>query len=245
MQQTTAHRVPAVGMEEPGTHRLAAWLAPAYFTAYLGYLFLRPESEALHWISLVAIPVTLSVATAPPGSGSRVARGLASVGLRWGRLRRGLKWAIPLGLILGALQLLLSRSGEAIRGRLADGSIAWLLPLVFVLMLLTAGFTEELFFRGFLQTRLEALTGSRIWGLVLASVCFGTYHLPYAYLNPNWPSAGDWGAAWVAALGQGIPGGLILGAVYLAAGRNLLAPAVVHALINTLPALTMVHVGGK
>jgi membrane protease YdiL (CAAX protease family) len=245
MPETTPRRVPTVGMDEPGLHAGAAWLAPTYFAAYLGYLFLRPESEALHWISLVAIPVTLSVATARPGSGSRVARGLASVGLRWGRLRKGLTWAVPLGLILGALQLILSRNGDAIRGRLADGSIAWLLPLVFLLMLLTAGFTEELFFRGFLQTRLEDLAGSRTWGLVLASLCFGVYHLPYAYLNPNWPSAGDWGAAWGAALGQGVPGGLILGAVYLASGRNLLAPAVVHALINTLPALTMVHVGGQ
>lgn len=222
----------------------APWLAPAYFAVYLAYLFLRPESEALHWISMVLIPVTLSVAMALPGAGGRLGRGLHALGLRWGNLRRGLGWAIPLGLLLGALQLILSRRGDEIRQYLADGSIVWLLPLVFVLMLATAGFTEELFFRGFLQTRLEALTGSRIAGLLLASLCFGVYHLPYAYLNPHWHSAGDWGAAWMAALGDGVPGGLILGGVYLASGGNLLAPVLVHALIDTLPALTMVHIGG-
>ena len=230
---------------DPARTRVAApWLGPAYFAAYLGYLFARPEPESLHWVSLVAVPLALTLGTVGPGGGSRTGRALAALGLRLGGLRVGLAWAIPLGITLGAAQLMLSNRGDEIRARIADGSVVWLLPLVFLLMLLTAGFTEEFFFRGFLQTRLEQLTRSRAWGLVLASLCFGFYHLPYAYLNPNWPSAGDWSAALFAALGQGIPGGLILGAVYLGSQRNLLAPVVVHALINTLPGLTMVHFGG-
>ncbi len=192
----------------------------------------------------MAVPFGLTLATVPRGDGGRARRALAALGLRWGGLRAGLVWAVPLGLVLGALQLLLSSRAGAIRVFLEDGSIAWLLPIVFLLMFLTAGFTEELFFRGFLQPRLERLTGSAAAGLVLASLCFGLYHLPYAYLNPRWPSAGDWGAAWTAALGQGVPGGLILGGVYLGSRRNVVACAVVHALINTLPGLTMVHIGG-
>lgn len=203
--QTIGRRRPRAVVPGPAPAVRLAWLGPAYFAAYLAYLFARPESESLHWVSLVAV---------------------------------------PFGLVLGALQLLLSSRAGAIRGFLEDGSIAWLLPIVFLLMFLTAGFTEELFFRGFLQPRLERLTGSAAAGLVLASLCFGLYHLPYAYLNPRWPSAGDWGAAWTAALGQGVPGGLILGGVYLGSRRNVVACAVVHALINTLPGLTMVHFGG-
>ena len=67
-------------------------------------------------------------------------------------------------------------------------------------MMLTAGFTEEFFFRGFLQTRLEVLTRSRVAAVLLASICFGLYHLPYAYFNPAWPSAGD-----IAVLGSLLP----------------------------------------
>ncbi len=219
------------------------WLAPAYFAVYLAYLFLRPESEGLHWLTLVLLPLGIALRTGPAGPGGRLRQALASVGLRRGNLTSGLAWAVPLGLALGALQLVLSNRVSEIRTVLAGGGAIWMIPMVFLLMLLTAGFTEEFFFRGFLQTRLEGLTGSRLWGLLAASLCFGVYHLPYAYLNPNWPSAGDWGAAWVAALGQGVPGGLILGGVYLASRRNVLACAVVHALINTLPALTMVHFG--
>lgn len=227
---------------DPTLDRLP-WSAPAYFTVYLAYLFLRPEPEALHWLSLVMLPMGLALLAAGTGPGGRARRALASVGLRRGNLASGLAWALPLGLALGTLQLVLSDRVAEIQAVLAGGQALWMLPLVFLLMLLTAGFTEEFFFRGFLQTRLERLTGSPLRGLLLASLCFGLYHLPYAYLNPNWPSAGDWGAAWAAALGQGVPGGLVLGVVYLASRRNVVACALVHALINTLPALTMVHVG--
>ena len=67
-------------------------------------------------------------------------------------------------------------------------------PLALVLLMMTAGFTEEFFFRGVLQTRLTTSLKSKVWGVVVAAVLFGLYHLPYAYLHPGWPSHGDWGA---------------------------------------------------
>jgi membrane protease YdiL (CAAX protease family) len=78
---------------------------------------------------------------------------------------------------------------------------------------------------------------------VVASIFFGVYHLPYAYFNPNWPSAGDWGAAWSSALGQGIPGGLILGGLYLYTKRNLVACILLHALTNAFPVMGMIRFG--
>jgi membrane protease YdiL (CAAX protease family) len=56
-------------------------------------------------------------------------------------------------------------------------------------------------------------------------------------LNPNWPSHGDWGAAWTAALSQGGILGLILGTIYVRSRANLLAPVVLHAFVNSLPAM--------
>jgi membrane protease YdiL (CAAX protease family) len=87
---------------------------------------------------------------------------------------------------------------------------------------------------------------SRVAALVVTPILFGIYHVPYAYLNPNWPSAGDWGAAWLAALGQGIPGGLILGGMYLWSRQNLFASVVLHSLINAIPVMAMIRfsVGG-
>jgi len=221
------------------------WVAPAYFALYLGYLFYSLESELGHWLGLVLVPallvaVSLRVAGRPAG----FAAVLRTFGLERGRLRRGLPLAVIVGVTLGAAQLLISQQRDVFLGLVTSGRALWLLPLALAFTLLTAGLTEEFFFRGFLQNRLEQITSSRLAAVVLASLAFGVYHLPYAYLNPHWPSAGNWGAAWSAAMGQGVIGGLILGAVYLRAGRNLLAPVIVHALIIAFPASTMIHFGG-
>ncbi len=80
--------------------------------------------------------------------------------------------------------------------------------------------------------------------VLITAILFGLYHLPYAYLNPQWPSYGEWGAAWGAALGNGIPGGLILGGLYVISRGNLLACVLLHSLINAAPAMTMIRFAG-
>jgi membrane protease YdiL (CAAX protease family) len=215
-----------------------------YFAVYLAYLFYSLESELWHWVGLVAVPALLTaVALRLGGQPAGLAATLRTLGLERGRLHRGLRLAVAVGLALGLVQLLVSRQRDVFLELVQNGRALFLFPVAFVLMLMTAGFTEEFFFRGFLQNRLEQITSSRVAAVVLASLAFGVFHLPYAYLNPNWPSAGDWGAAWGAAMGQGVVGGLILGAVYLKAGRNLLAPAIVHAFINAFPAMTIIRFG--
>ncbi len=223
--------------------RWEAWAAPVYFALHLAYLFRHRESEILHWVTLVALP--LALVWLGRRSGSRPPVPLAATfGLRRGNLSRGLGLAVLLGLGVTVFQLFGSRFGPQILDEFRSGRALWLLPLAFLLMALTAGFTEEFFFRGFLQTRLETLFRSRVAAWLTTSLLFGVYHLPYAYLNPRWPSAGDWGAAWSAALGQGVPGGLLLGGLYLLTGRNLLACVVLHSLINAAPAMTLVRFSG-
>jgi membrane protease YdiL (CAAX protease family) len=232
-----------VGEEPIAIYPVETWLAPTYFLLYMAYLFWRPEDEALHWVSLVLIPVLL-VMYLKRRTPRTVASTLASFGLRRGNLTRGLGFTLVLGTGLGLFQLFFSRSGPAALEAFASGRALYLFPLAFILMLLTAGFTEEVFFRGFLQTRMEALLGSKWSGLIVTSLFFGLYHLPYAYFNPNWPSAGDWGAAWGSALGQGVPGGLVLGGVYLYSRKNLLACIILHSLINAFPGMGMIRFSG-
>jgi membrane protease YdiL (CAAX protease family) len=218
------------------------WLAIVYFAAYIGYLFGSLESELGHWIGLVALPALLTALALRlarhPASPRAV---LTSFGLAPGHLRDGVWWAFLIGLGMGAAQLAISRQRTEFLALVESGRAYWLLPLAFVLMLATAAFTEEFFFRGFLQARLEQITHSRVAAVLMASVAFGLYHLPYAYLNPNWPSAGDWSAAWTSAMTQGVMGGLVLGAVFLGARRNLVAPIVVHACINAFPASLVIR----
>jgi membrane protease YdiL (CAAX protease family) len=225
-----------------------AWIAPLYFLLYLGYLFWHRESELGHWVSLVALPGLLVLAGSAAvgrrtGSRRSVGQVWRSLGVIGGRWRRGLLIALCLSVLVGFLQIIGSRYSSEILGIIRSGEVLWRLPLAFALMAMTAGFTEEFFFRGYLQTRLEALTRSRITGLLLATASFGVYHLPYAYFNPNWPSAGDWGAAWPAAMAEGIPGGLVLGGLYLVSGRSLWPCVMLHALINAFPGMTMIRFG--
>jgi membrane protease YdiL (CAAX protease family) len=41
-------------------------------------------------------------------------------------------------------------------------------------------------------------------------------------------------------MGQGVAGGLILGFVFVRARGNLLAPVLVHALINSVPGMVLI-----
>ncbi len=222
-----------------------AGLALVYFLLYMGYLFLNPESELGHWLTLVALPLALLILyQRRVWDNWSLEKTLTTVGLERGSLTRGLVWAIPLGLGVSlVLQLLLSSNVDAFRELITSGRFLYLLPLALVLLLLTAGLTEEFFFRGVLQTRLAALLRSNVLAILVVSVLFGLYHLPYAYLNPHWPSAGDLGAAFQAAMVNGMLGGVVLGAVYVFARGNLLAPVIVHALIDLFPAMTQIRFG--
>jgi membrane protease YdiL (CAAX protease family) len=213
----------------------------AYFGLYLAWLFATLEGEMVHWLTLVALPFALVWLTAgPTGGESSLAVAFRSVGLARGNLATGLAWAAAAGLSLGGMQVLVSQRRVAVWEVIQAGSFVYLLPLTFALLLLTAAFTEEFFFRGVLQTRLARWSGSHLAAVALTSVLFGLYHLPYALLNPRWPSYGDPPAALAAAMGQGIVGGLILGFVFVRARGNLLAPILVHALINSVPGMVLV-----
>ncbi len=220
-----------------------SWIAIAYLAAYLAYLFATLESDFVHWLTMVLLPLPIVIVFGPIGR--RSFRGaLASCGLKRGNLKRGLSWALAIGALISLAQLLISNRRDAILDVITSGRIFVFYPMVFLLLLLTAGFTEEFFFRGFLQTRLERIVRSKWLAVVAAAILFGIYHFPYAYLNPHWPSAGDWGAAWVAALGNGVPAGIVLGSLYVKSKHNLLPCILLHSMTNAFPAMTMIRFGG-
>ena len=214
-------------------------LALGYFAVYLVYMFIRPENEAMHWLTLVAIPIAVLYIW-QRRSGGVFGECIASIGLRRGSLGRGLFAAAVLGVVLNLVQLFVSNRRDEIWQLLGSSEAFLILPMIFLLLLFTAGFTEEVFFRGVLQTRLSARYH---WAVAVGvtTLLFSVYHVPYAYLNPNWPSYGDFPDAVVTAFAQGIPGGLVLGILY-EKSRNLLAPILLHSLINLLPASVMINV---
>lgn len=223
-----------------GIRTEAVWVL-TYFALYLGYLAITLENEIAHWLSLVVIPfAALFLFQNLRIPSWRLSTSLRTVGLEKSRSTNGIVWAIVIGLALSGLQFVLSRSRDQIWALFVSGKALYLFPMSLVLMLFTAGFTEEFFFRGVLQTRLQSLLRSNVMAVVVTSMLFGLYHLPYAYLNPRWPSQGNWPEALGAAFGQGVPMGLILGTVYVRSKNNLAACVLVHALVNSLPGMLWV-----
>jgi membrane protease YdiL (CAAX protease family) len=220
--------------------------ALVFFAAYLAFSFRFPGTEIRHYLTLVALPLLLvSLLRWRDPAARRPVPVFASFGLRRDNLRTGLGWALLAGLLLGLFQLTQRRAGPQLWELIITGKALYLFPLAAAFGMLTAGFTEEFFFRGFLQTRAEKATGSPWIAILLVTVAFGLYHVPYAYLNPNWPTAGDLPAAFRVAMVEGALGGIILGAAYVFWKRNLLACIVLHGMIDAVPIMTMIKFQGS
>ncbi len=223
-----------------------AALGLGYYVVVIVYLFLHQENELQHYVTLVAVPLALILIYQRSARGTWSPRhALRTIGLEKGNLTSGLVWAIPLGLAISlVMQLFFSRNAAAFRELITSGRALYLLPIALALLVFTVGVTEEVFFRGVLQTRLTELAGSKVVAILIVSALFGLYHLPYAYLNPNWPSSGDLGAAFQAAMSNGILGGVVIGGVYAWANNNLIAAILVHSFIDLFPAMTLIKFGG-
>ena len=114
--------------------------------------------------------------------------------------------------------------------------------MVILLLLLTAGFTEEFFFRGVLQTRLARWWRADLWAVLATAALFGLYHFPYVFLDSSSQLHGHvWGS--LEECGYDALAGVAIGLVYWRARKNLFAAVAVHVLIDALPAMTMVHFG--
>ena len=104
------------------------------------------------------------------------------IGGRWGRLRDflldlGLAIAFLLvcgiGVMAGVSHLLKASTPSSVRNLLPQTHTEIALYLV---LALTAGFCEELIFRGYLQRQFTALTGAVSGGIVLQGIVFGAAH---------------------------------------------------------------------
>jgi uncharacterized protein len=148
-----------------------------------------------------------------------------AIGVLAGALMEGFAVAVTTPLISDWFGVEPDYSGfESIEGRL--GQLSLFLALSWTL----AAFGEELCFRGFLMNRVARLLGGGraawIVSLVASSVLFGWGHTEQGV------------SGWVQ---EGLSG-LLLGLLFLAAGRTLLAPIVAHGVSNTV-AFVLIYLG--
>ena len=102
--------------------------------------------------------------------------------------------------------------------------------LTLAVIWLLAAFGEELVYRGYLMTRfgrlLSGTAAAWIISLVIVSLLFGFAHV-------------DQG---VSGMLENVVNGLLLGGLYLATDRNLVAPILAHGVANTID-LTLIFLG--
>jgi len=131
---------------------------------------------------------------------------------------------IALGLTPGGILLIVGGLLASIMGGGFTGfSSSFAYSLILTVMV---GFSEELFSRGYIQTRLSAYGGT-IKGFVVTSLLFALWHFPGAYY---YEASGDVLAALAYALLR-LPTGLLLGYIMLKS-QNIIPSSIFHFLFN-------------
>lgn len=212
-------------------------MALGYTGAFYVYNWFAREDELRHWVSFVLVPVMLLWLFHRRRSERPWWAAFDHLGLVPRRLASGALLGAGVGLLAGAVMLNLGPSGGQFMDMVRDGRVWLYLPAAFVLLLITAASTEEVMFRGFLQTAIERWTANRWPAIVVAAVLFGFYHLPYRLLLSDSEIRGDWSAS----IGECIfisLAGLLLGWVY-ARRHDLLAAVLCHVGFDLFVATTM------
>lgn len=197
-------------------------------------------NQFTNWFFLVMAPVGLLVVIRRSGLRDT----LRSVGFTRSGLKDALKLtavviplSTPILYVIGeqqraGIQLIIRQPLQAIEP----------FALSFVLALLTAGFVEEFFFRGLLQSRLAFYLHSEWRGLLVASLLFGLFHLPLYLYSPFEPTRGNFAWALTSILTEQAVTGILLGALW-ARTHHLAAPVFLHAFINALAWMTNLQIG--
>lgn len=92
---------------------------------------------------------------------------------------------VVLGAAIVLFQAVLGRAHTELPAMHLTGAVVLWFVAGFAWLVVDVGLVEELWFRGFLQTRLAAWSGSEALGLVTMALLFGLAHAPGLYLRPE------------------------------------------------------------
>jgi membrane protease YdiL (CAAX protease family) len=160
---------------------MALWGALAQRQAAPSAAFPRPASPAAIYAGLILMEWGLVLYVWRAGLGRRRGSLRELIGGRWSR-PRDVAVDAAIGLLTWALWSAVSLLWRSWSGPETAASIDTLLPHrlheigLWIVLSMSAGFCEELVFRGYLQRQLHALTGSATLALVLQAALFGVSH---------------------------------------------------------------------
>lgn len=175
------------------------------------------------WLFLVVIPWLIL---------RRRGYRLSDFGLTRASLLSNLRAALLSGACFGGMMLITTPGGKYLLGlEQSAGELTAGLAVSFLVAFLFAGFHEEFFFRAILQTRISQALNSKISGLMVTTLLFSVYHLPFRLFDTGFTE--DIVHALAVCFTEGLFGGLILGFLWLRT-NNLIAPVFVHSIIDAI-----------
>lgn len=186
-------------------------------------------NEVSNWIWLVAFPFFI----VKFANGSTIRDTLTLIGLRF---VNKVRWKKKLVLIcLGYLPFLIIFAKYRYNITASMLMEKWVMllffPLVFIAMMLMAGSTEEIFFRGMVQRNIYNATKSQVVAVLAASLLFALFHLPYAYYM--WPGTqGNLLLSAATIVSEQFIAGILMGVAYIRSS-NLWVPIILHSLTNS------------
>jgi membrane protease YdiL (CAAX protease family) len=188
-------------------------------------------NELLNWLWIVIIPLII-VKFSNKASAKET---LAIVGLCGPAIRQPWKKkTLAICLIISPFLIWSAHSRFNITFKMAIESPATLMffPLMFILMMLTAGATEEVFFRGIIQRNLYNASKSQAIAVIVSALLFAIFHFPWAYFL--WPhTQGNLLLSCATIMTEQFITGLFLGIVFVRSS-NLWTSIILHSFINSV-----------
>lgn len=207
-----------------------AWFSFYFALAMISNQFqISVVNEATNWLLLVLLPLLITARIRK----EKIIVTLREIGVRLPEQKTGWKILLVCLIYTGIIFFVFSLSEET---SMADLNILKILrnfPVFLLLMMVTAGFTEEFFFRGILQRCLTNTLKQPYLAIFITSILFGLYHFPFAYYLWDDVSGNVIDVFQIIMTEQAVAG-FAFGLLYEKSNKNLWCSVLLHSLSNAV-----------
>ena len=206
-----------------------AWYIFYFMLSYISCAFqVDIISELSNWLFLVLFPLLIIAVVRK----ENVIQTLKETGLKHFDRKTALRILLICAIYQGVI-ILVFGLGEFSFHIASILQIVVNLPVFFGLMILTAAFTEEFFFRGILQRTIMDSLKKPYLAILLTGILFGLYHFPFAYYLWN-NTAGSILNSLKMVMMEHVLAGCAFGFIYYKSNKNLWSSIILHAFTNAV-----------
>ena len=206
-----------------------AWYIFYFILSYISCAFqVDIINELSNWLFLVLFPLLIIAVVRK----EKVIQTLKETGLKHFDRKTALRILLICAIYQGVIILVFSL-GEFSFNFANILQIVVKLPVFFCLMILTAAFTEEFFFRGILQRTMMDSLKKPYLAILLTGILFGLYHFPFAYYLWD-DTAGNIMNSLKMVMTEHVLTGCAFGFIYYKSDKNLWSSIILHAFTNAV-----------